>query len=77
MILQKWIGKYISGFLELLLWVIPILCAIFGHIIGKNIFGQNNPGFVMLGIFAGLIMDIVLFGPLIILLEIRKSLKNK
>jgi len=79
MILQKLIGNIYSIFIEVLLWIIPIACAVTLSILLENLLNMNGLvvilGFVA-GIIAGTILDVILFGPVIILLNIRSSLKN-
>jgi len=71
--LQKLIGSIYSIIMEIVLWVIPIG----GFIALGIIFGDNfSIGFAFLGLLAGLILDVLLFGPIIILLNIRTSLLN-
>jgi hypothetical protein len=38
--------------------------------------GSFHLGFALLGLIAGLLLDVILFGPVIILFNIRASLKN-
>jgi len=76
MILQKLIGNIYSVCIEVLLWVIPIACAITLGILLNNLSnGSAILGFIV-GIIAGIILDVILLGPVIILLNIRSSLKN-
>jgi hypothetical protein len=71
--LQKLIGSIYSIIMEIVLWLIPIG----GFITLGIIFGNDfSIGFAFLGILAGLILDVLLFGPIIILLNIRTSLIN-
>lgn len=70
MILQKLVGNIYSVFIEVLLWVIPIACAIAPRIFFEGFY------WVIIGLIAGIILDVILFGPVIILLNIRSSLKN-
>jgi hypothetical protein len=75
--LQKLIGNIYSVVVEILLWILPISGAVFGAVAARNFFGNGNTFlWVILGIIAGLILDLILFGPVIILLNIRGSLKN-
>ncbi|MCL2440706.1 MAG: hypothetical protein FWD14_03115 [Treponema sp.] len=76
MIFQRLIGNIYSIVIEVLLWVIPGAVFI---VFGMFMNGLDNSfhfGYALLGIIAGLILDITLFGPIIILLNIRTSLKN-
>jgi hypothetical protein len=74
MILQKLVGNIYSVFIEVLLWVTPIACAIVPCILLED-FRLVILGFIA-GIIAGIILDVILYGPFIILLNIRSSLKN-
>jgi len=70
MILQKLVGNIYSVFIEVLLWVIPISCAITAGIYLKGFHWG------ILGAIAGIFIDVLLYGVSIILLNIRSSLKN-
>jgi len=75
MILQKLIGNIYSIFVEIALWVIPIA----GFVaMGILLSGWSNfhVGYAFLGLLAGIILDVILFGPVIIFLNMRNSLKN-
>jgi hypothetical protein len=76
--LQKLIGNLYSVILELLLWIIPIIAAVAGVLIPVMVL--NNNGFIVLGlilgIITGILLDLIFFGPIIILMNIRSSLKN-
>jgi len=76
--LQKFIGNVYSVFVEILLWLMPIIGIIGGIIATTDLYlfnGNVVVGFI-LGLLAGLIMDVIFFGPVIILMNIRSSLKN-
>ena len=74
MILQKVVGNIYSVVVEILLWLIPIAGFITaGILVG---WGGFHVGFAFLGLLAGLILDVVLFGPVIIFFNMRASLKN-
>jgi hypothetical protein len=79
MILQKLIGNIYSVFVEVLLWIIPIACAVVLSILLDKVLNQNGLvvflGFIA-GIIAGVILDVILYGTAIILFNIRSSLKN-
>jgi len=77
MILQRLIGNIYSVFLEIMLWIIPIGCIIIGIQLATeyDILPDAFIGFI-LGVIVGLFLDIFLFGPVIIKLNIRASLKN-
>jgi len=70
MILQKLVGNIYSVFIEILLWVIPIACAIIAGIFLKGFHWG------ILGAIAGIFLDVILYGVSVILLNIRSSLKN-
>lgn len=80
MILQKVIGSIYSVFIEILLWLFPIA----GFVAGGNylglLFGNYSSNFdlryAFLGLIAGFILDVILFGPVIIFFNMRSSLKN-
>jgi hypothetical protein len=76
--LQNLIGKIYSVFVEILLWLMPIIGIGAGIFATKELYlfdGNVFIGFI-LGLIAGLLLDIIFFGPMIILLNIRSSLKN-
>jgi len=70
MILQKLVGNIYSVFIEVLLWVIPIACAIIAGIFLDGFY------WVILAFIAGIIADVFLLAPVVVLLNIRSSLKN-
>jgi len=76
MILQKFVGDIYSIIVEIILWLIPIA----GFVVsGILLAGWNNNfhiGFAFLGLLAGLILDVILFGPVIIFFNMRSALKN-
>jgi hypothetical protein len=75
--LQKFIGNIYSVFVEIMLWILPVIGAVAGYIAAENVFYNGNHFlWVILGIIAGLVMDVIFFGPMIILFNIRSSLKN-
>jgi len=77
--LQKLVGNIYSIFVEILLWLVPIAGAIAGAIFGDDAwFAGSASGFLgcIIGLVAGLILDVICFGPAIILMNIRSSLKN-
>ncbi|GHU49928.1 hypothetical protein FACS1894200_09110 [Spirochaetia bacterium] len=75
--LQKLVGNVYSVLIEILLWIFPVIGAVTGYIVAENTFyvGKHFLG-IILGIIAGLLLDVILFGPVMILLNIRASLKN-
>ena len=76
--LQKFIGNVYSVFIEILLWLMPIIGIIGGIIATREFYlFDRNPVFgFILGLLVGLIIDVIFFGPVIILMNIRSSLKN-
>jgi hypothetical protein len=75
--LQKFIGNVYSVLVEILLWILPVIGAISGYIAVENVFYNGNYFlWIILGIIAGLLIDVILFGPIILLFNIRSSLKN-
>ena len=77
MILQKLVGNIYSVFVEILLWLLPIAGIVFGVLAATEFYILPNAflGFI-LGLVAGLILDVILFGPVIIFFNMRASLKN-
>ena len=73
--LQKFIGNIYSVCMEILLWVMPIAGAVAG-IIAADYLYQNTFLMLLAGILVGIILDVMFFGPVIMLLNIRSSLKN-
>jgi len=78
MILQKLVGNIYSVIMEVVLWLIPIIGAVAGIILTRELwlFGGNAFLGFIIGLIAGLILDLLFFGPVIILMNIRSSLKN-
>ena len=78
--LQKLVGNIYSVFIEILLWLLPIAGFVAAGILLGDVFGDYgsdfNFGYAILGLIAGLILDVILYGPVIVLLNIRASLKN-
>jgi len=77
MIFQRLVGNIYSVFVEILLWIVPIACIVSGILSATEFYILPNAfiGFI-LGLVVGIILDVVLFGPVIILLNIRSSLKK-
>ena len=73
--LQKFVGNVYSVFVEILLWFLPIAGAVVGYY-GSEYVDLSPVLGIILGILAGLILDVILFGPIIIVMNIRASLKN-
>jgi hypothetical protein len=78
MILQKLVGSIYSVFVEILLWLFPIIGAVAGVISSREFYLFDGNAFVgfILGLLAGLLLDVIFIGPMIILMNIRSSLKN-
>jgi len=89
MLLQKLVGNIYSVFIEVLLWLIPIICVItgitFGIMIARDLYLNGNIIIVYIfiplagllaGLIAGFLIDVIWFGPIIVLLNMRSSLKN-
>ena len=76
MILQRVIGNIYSIAMEILLWLLPIVGFIaLGIFMAEN--GSSfNFGYACLGLLSGLVLDVILFGPVIITLNMRSSLEN-
>jgi len=77
MLLQKLVGNIYSVFVEILLWILPIAGIVLGILSATEFYILPNAflGFI-LGLILGLILDVIFFGPVIILLNMRSSLKN-
>jgi len=76
--LQKLIGNIYSVFIEVILWLIPIIGITLGIILAKehHLFYEDTfIGFIV-GLLAGIILDIMWYGPMIVIMNIRSSLKN-
>ena len=73
MILQKLVGNIYSIFVEIALWIIPVAAFIGLPFIIEYEF---HFGYAMLGLLGGLLLDVILFGPVIIFFNMRSSLKN-
>ena len=75
--LQKFVGNIYSVLVEILLWIVPIVGAVAGYIASDSIFYDGRHLlWIIIGIIAGLLTDVILFGPIIILFNIRASLKT-
>ena len=73
--LQKLVGNVYSVFVEILLWLLPIAGAVGGYFASEYVDLSPFLG-ILLGIVAGFILDVILFGPIIIFFNIRASLRN-
>jgi len=78
MILQATIGNIYSLFFEIILWLTPIACTITASILAyiqmKKFYWGILGGIV--GLIAGIFIDVALYGLSVILLNIRSSFKN-
>ena len=74
MVLQKLVGNIFSIFIEIVLWIIPVAGAVVPAFF-LNGLGLVIPGMIG-GFIAGIIVDVYLLGPIVVLLNIRSSLKN-
>jgi hypothetical protein len=76
--LQRLVGNVYSVFIEILLWLMPIIGIAAGVISTRefDLFDGNVVVGVILGFLAGFLLDIICFGPMIVLMNIRSSLKN-
>jgi hypothetical protein len=75
--LQKFIGNVYSVVIEIMLWIVPIVGAVTGYMCAENVFYDGNHFlWILLGIIAGLILDVLCFGPVILIFNIRASLKK-
>ncbi|MDR0668667.1 MAG: hypothetical protein LBF95_01175 [Treponema sp.] len=76
MVLQKLIGSIYSIIVEILLWVLPIVGFVVAGIVLSGWGSSFHLGYAILGLIGGVIVDVVAFGPIVILFNIRASLKN-
>jgi len=80
MILQRLIGKIYFVFVEIMLWVLPVMGAITGYFAIGSYSGGESSGHYLLGIIGGVIvglfLDAILFGPIILLFSIKASLRK-
>ena len=76
MILQKLVGNIYSVVVEILLWLIPIVGFVACGILLSGRGCNFHIGWAFLGLLGGLILDVILFGPVIIFFNMRSSLKN-
>ncbi|MCL2440705.1 MAG: hypothetical protein FWD14_03110 [Treponema sp.] len=74
--MQSLIGKIYSISLEVLMWIIPIKSFFICGFLLRGAENKFHIGYAILGLIAGLIFDLVLFGINNILLNMRASLKN-
>ena len=74
--LQKLVGNIYSVFIEILLWLLPIAGFVAAGILLSEYGSNFHLGWAFLGLFGGLILDVILFGPVIIFFNMRASLKN-
>ena len=74
MLLQRLIGNIYSILIEIILWLVLIASTISGGII----FPLNGLSIglgIILGLILGILINLILLSPLVILLDIRNSLK--
>jgi hypothetical protein len=62
--------------MEILLWIIPIAGFVATGILLSGWRSNFHVGYAFLGLLGGLVLDVALFGPVIVLFNIRSSLKN-
>jgi hypothetical protein len=75
--LQRLIGKIYPVFVEIALWIIPVTSFVGGGIFFGMKGGETfDSGFALLGLVAGLLVDVFLLGPVVVMLNMRASLKN-
>lgn len=74
--LQKLIGSIYSVVVEILLWLIPIAGFIAAGILLAEGGSNFHIGYALLGIIAGLLLDVILYSPIVLVLNIRKSIKT-
>lgn len=75
MLLQRLIGNIFSVLIEISLWIVLIGSIILGGILSKHI-GVDFVNGLYIGLIVGLIIDLIVLSPLVILLDIRNSLKK-
>lgn len=75
--MKKWVVNSMSGALEFIMWVTFIGTAIAGAVIGYNFLFSTGLAFIglLLGALVGFIFNVVVFGTISLLLEIRNYLK--
>jgi hypothetical protein len=71
----KIIGKIYFAVVEIFLWLIPIAGGVLGNFFAEEYY-MDSSTLVVLGVLAGIIIDLLFFGPVVILLNIMSSLKN-
>jgi hypothetical protein len=77
MSLKSTIVDAYSVILEIILWLVIILCAIAGYYVEKNVLYHDGWFWgVALGALAGFILDAIVFGTLALILDIRNTLKE-
>ena len=66
-----------SVILDIVLWLVIILCAIVGYYIENNVLYQDGWFLgVALGALGGFIIDAIVFGTFALILDIRDTLKE-
>ncbi|MCL2229865.1 MAG: hypothetical protein FWC01_02115 [Treponema sp.] len=76
MLMQKFVGKSYSLLVEILLWIIPIIGAVTGYFISNSIYSGQTVLWILIGIIGGLLIDVLFFGPILLLMEIKSLLKK-
>jgi len=76
MILQKLVGNIYSVVVEIVMWLIPVAAFIAAGILLSGWHNDFHIGYAFLGLLAGFILDVILFGPVILFFNMRASLKN-
>jgi len=75
--MTRFIGFLYSIIIEILLWLFPFIGLAAGLMIYETrLFTDFGNYLWIFGIIVGLLLDVLLFGPIIVLLNIRTSLKE-
>jgi hypothetical protein len=74
--MKKLVGNAMSVLLEIVLWLIPVACAVLGYIICGSLLGLNYIIGIILGILVGFVLDIFIGGSFLLLMEIRNYVKE-
>jgi hypothetical protein len=73
---QKLVGNIYSVLIEILLWLMPIGGFITFGIIFGNDFNNFHFGYAFIGLIGALFIDAIILGQIVIILNIRTSIKN-
>ena len=80
MILQRLISKIFSAFIGVLLWLVLIVGVVLGVINEWSVFFPEAYGFRapdwLVGLVAGFLFDLIILGPIVILIDIRSLLRK-